>query len=90
MPRFDYKCPECKDLKELYVALENLEHPQTCTVCDRKMNRLITRNFNVNPDIQPYLERNLSHQPIWIKSNQHKRELCKQHEVYEKFGSKWY
>ena len=33
------------------------------------------------PDIQPYLDENISHDPIWIKSRRHRTEILRERKL---------
>ena len=41
MPRYDYSCPECKDIVELELPMDH-NHP-VCNHCDCILSRVFTR-----------------------------------------------
>jgi len=86
MPNYDYKCRKCRFKDEFYTRVDE---KATCPKCGTEMERLITRRFNINPDLEPYIEENLCEEPVLVKSHQHRRELMKKYGVVEKIGKGW-
>ena len=71
-PVYDFRCDEHGEVKDVYA---NYEDTVVCRVCGEPMTRLISAP-NVIPDWEPYLEHNMGHEPVYIKSRQHYYEEC--------------
>tara|TARA_R100000789_G_C2907268_1_gene122215 strand:+ start:283 stop:537 length:255 start_codon:yes stop_codon:yes gene_type:complete len=82
MPNYDHKCPKCKEIVELYLHVSELSLPVNCSHCGVEMKRLIGAT-NIQEDYEPYIDENMGHEPVYVKSRQHRRELMKQHKVVE-------
>tara|TARA_Y100000592_G_scaffold69020_1_gene107297 strand:- start:3032 stop:3337 length:306 start_codon:yes stop_codon:yes gene_type:complete len=41
MPRYDYKCPECKDIVELTLPMDH--NPPVCSQCNCILSRVFVR-----------------------------------------------
>jgi putative FmdB family regulatory protein len=81
MPLYDYKCPKCGKLSDIIASICDTTLP--CPHCGETMTRLFSYNVNVIPDLEPYLDDNISHNPVWIKSKQHRREEMKKRGLIE-------
>ena len=77
MPRYDYKCKTCDTVEEMVTGMD--EYPD-CPECGEKLKRLIS-NITVTPDLQPYFDENICPGGAYVKSKQHRMELCEQHGV---------
>ena len=90
MPLYDLKCSSCNAVEERYISLSDLDNDQSCIKCGADMNRIIGRDVNVAGDLEPYVEYNLGHEPVYIKSRRHLDDICKKEGVYPKSGKDWY
>lgn len=39
MPLYDFKCPECEHILEIYMTMEEAKQPVYCPNCGAKMER---------------------------------------------------
>lgn len=56
--------------------------------CGQKMRQVI--GCSVIGDLEPYVDENMTYEPVLVKSKKHKRELMKKYEVTERFGKNWW
>lgn len=76
MPLYDFQCDTCGK-KDIDVYDSSLETAHGCSVCGDRMRRLLPIP-NIRPDLQPYVDENMGHDPIYVSSRrQHKEELKK-------------
>lgn len=47
MPLYDYKCPTCNKVVELFLPVQKLDVPQKCRECRGVMERLISSSMHV-------------------------------------------
>ena len=87
MPLYDYRCPECAEIIELFGRAN--EEPRGCPECGAKMKRLITTNYHVHGDMEPHLDYEMSSKPVKIKSRKHREQMMKEHGVQERIGKGW-
>lgn len=57
--------------------------------CSQPMKQVIG-NYHVVGDLEPYMDENLSDQPVYVRSKKHRRQLMKEAGVVEKFGKNWW
>ena len=86
MPLYDFKCQVCDNVEEHIAKVE--ETLKTCP-CGGPMKRLITTNYHVYGDMQPYIDEHIGDRPIHIKNRQHRQQMMKECGVYEKVGKGW-
>lgn len=77
MALYDYECPKCGEVSDVWAKMEDttLKHS-----CGHFMRRLISR-FNINPDYEPWRDDNLCGQdgvPVWVKSRRHHKQLLRE------------
>lgn len=57
------------------------EQRKTCPACKRKYTEIKKKRsgerLQIMPDWKPYLSENLGHEPVWIRSRAHWREMLK-------------
>jgi hypothetical protein len=83
-PLYSFRC-ECGKTEDAYRKVEDRNNfPE----CHGPMKRIIG-NYNVVPDLEPYIDEHLGDKPLWVKSKQHRKKLMKEHGVYEKLGKGW-
>ncbi len=76
-PLYDFCCPLCGEVRDVWAHIN--ETRKVHEECGRTMKRLISAP-NINPDIEPYLEENISyHKPVYIKSRRHREQVLKEH-----------
>ena len=74
MPLYDFECPSC-GRKDFDIIAKAEEHTRDCR-CGAEQNRLLP-TWSINPDVEPYLDENLGHEPVYVKSRRHLREELK-------------
>jgi len=67
VPIYDYRCDDHGEVENVWAGI-NEEVP--CRECGKLMIRLISPT-RIAPDWEPYLEHNMGHEPVYIKSRQH-------------------
>ena len=90
MPLYDYRCPECKRLFEVFIhsisQVNELVH--ACEVCGTQTTRLLSRGkFKFAPGhfFEPYIDTDITGDPIKISSqDQFFRECEKAGKGYKK------
>jgi putative FmdB family regulatory protein len=81
MPIYDYECTTHGKFEDIWAKMDE---QKSCTTCGKKMKRLFTGQVRVIPDITPYLDENISTTPILVKSRQHRKQLMKEHGLFER------
>ena len=76
MPIYDWSCPCCGIVEDVASSIAKKTIP--CPNCSCFMTRLFSPPKNIICDIEPYLDDNIGHDPIFVKSKRHKRELLKE------------
>ena len=76
MPAYDCECQMCHTRQEIVRTIAERDNTPEC--CGLPMRRLVTINFHVHGDLEPYLDENLGHDPVWVKSKKHREQLCKE------------
>lgn len=79
MPIYDYKCSDCGLIENVWAKIDEQELPCKCGLT---MTRVISAT-RTNPDLQPYLDPNLGHEPVWVESRQHRKRLMKERGLAE-------
>jgi putative FmdB family regulatory protein len=74
MPRYDFTCSAHGRVEDLIARWDEYEKP--CPECGQPMTRLLPIP-NIAPDIQPFLDENLGHEPVYVKSRRHHKQLLK-------------
>lgn len=77
MPIYDAQCEEHGEFTDVWAGIE--EDPP-CPECGNPMCKLIGPS-NINPDWEPYVEHNMGHEPVHIKSRQHYYEERKKRKL---------
>lgn len=86
MPLYDLKCDCGNEEKDAWCGIN--EYPP-CIKCGQPLKRVLGQH-RVVPDLEPYLDHNLSDKPVFVKSKQHRRQLMREHGVTEKVGKGWW
>ena len=86
MPLYDYRCPKCAEIVELFGSAN--EGPRKCE-CGAEMKRLITTNYSVHGDMEPHLDYEMSSKPVPIKSKKHREQMMREFGVQERYGKGW-
>lgn len=76
MPLYDAMCPKCGLRENVWGKIDE---PLVCE-CGLQMQRLISP-VNVNPDITPYWEENISDRPVYLKSRRHRAQVLKENNL---------
>ena len=87
MPLYDYKCDGCDVITEQFG--KPVEPRHLCAKCGAPMRRLISTNYSVHGDLEPYLDYEMSSKPVPIKSKKHRERMMKKHGVAELIGKGW-
>jgi len=75
MPLYDFACPICGIIEaSVKIGVEKT----ACQRCGSQMQRLFSPPKNIICDLEPYLDENIGHEPIYVKSKRHKRGLLKE------------
>lgn len=79
-PIYDFKCPDCGVIPNVWAKMD--ESYTKCPKCGILTQRLISP-ANVSPDMKPYLDPNLGHEPVYVESRQHRKRLMKERGLSE-------
>jgi putative FmdB family regulatory protein len=87
MPIYDYSCPNCGTIDDVWAGIE--EDNLNCPLCQEIMTRLISAP-GVICDIEPYVDWNMAQDGVHITSRQHHRREMKERGLveYEPMGPK--
>ena len=79
MPNYNVKCKRCD--KE-FVAFTRIEDRNDIKCdCGGSTKLVVKPGSGVAVHIwRPYLEENITHQPVMVNSKQHLKDLCKKHD----------
>ena len=85
MPIYDYHCPNCGDLQDIWAKIDEME--MQCSECMAPMTRLISPT-RIMCDIEPYFDENLGDakkcpEGQWVKSRQHRKNIMKEQGLRE-------
>lgn len=86
MPIYDLKC-SCGHIEN--DVLCGINEYKDCPKCKEQLRRVLG-NYTVVRDLEPYVDENLCGKPVLVKSKQHRKQLMREHGVYEKVGKGWY
>ncbi len=86
MPFYDVKCSCGHEEKDVQQGFDEYKD---CIKCGKLMQRVLG-NYSVIRDIEPYLDTNMGHDPVVVKSKKHRQQLMKERGLTEKFGKGWY
>jgi putative FmdB family regulatory protein len=80
MPLYDYRCPECGVIEDVWAEIE--ENNLNCPNCQEIMVRLISAS-NIICDLEPYFDENLgdpqkSPQGQYVQSRQDRKRKMKE------------
>ena len=80
MPTYQYECPECGEIKELYRRIKERNHTVLCPKCDLvKMKMMISA-----PSVQiwkPLFLEHVSHEGKWFNSKSELRRYCRKNKI---------
>lgn len=79
MPTYVFKCRRCDSVFEQYRPLANFSRQALCD-CDGLSDLVVTPTVQASV-FTPYVERNMTREPIRIESKQQRDALCEQHGV---------
>lgn len=86
MPHYDFSCPICGKTQEVFMRIADYRAP----ICCGGPTNPVLGNYSVIKDFQPYLDKNITDQPVLVKSKKHRQQLMKQYGVTEKIGKGWF
>ena len=76
MPNYSFFCHFCSCRTEKQLKLADFDEPQQCYECGNVLRRVIS-GANVICDLTPYMDGNIGHEPVYVKSKQHRAEILK-------------
>jgi putative FmdB family regulatory protein len=83
MPLYDYQCPACGQLEDVWARMDEVELP--CPGCGAAMRRQITRRWHAHPDLDYYDETLES----YITSRRQRERLLRERGLSEAYGKGW-
>lgn len=78
MPLYDYKCTVCDHEFEEFRHVED-RLDMTCPKCQSIAKQLISRTKD--DWFRPHWNEHITHEPVYVESKRHYKELCKKHGV---------
>lgn len=89
MPFYDYRCPQCGKEFDVFIPRDYAEDI-VCNECKIPAKRLMATGMKFKIDklsfFQPYVEENITGDPILVQSKEHLRALCREHKLKIKKG----
>jgi putative FmdB family regulatory protein len=79
---YDYTCQQCGLTFEASNAIEDREH-SVCPEC-KGLGKLIISSSRSRDWFKPGYWDDFGLQPVFVKSKEHLKELCKDHKVYSR------
>lgn len=79
MPMYDYHCQDCMCKFELCVPIAQRDTVK-CRNCGGNTTRLISRTKD--DWFRPFVSEDFTGKPIEVRSKEHYKQLCKEHNVY--------
>ena len=86
MPVYDYQCKKCQKIEEKYNSINDRSNGPVC--CGEVMKKYIG-NYNIVPDIEPYVDYHIGDKPVFVRSKKHRRKLMDEYGVFENYGKGW-
>ena len=81
MPNYYVKCKKCNTESEVFALIKD-RHNIMCPKCGYDTKLVIKPGSRVAIHVWiPYLEENITHQPVMVNSKKHLKELCKENDV---------
>ena len=85
MPLYDYNCPKCGELIDIWAKIEEMH--KECAQCGGVMYRLMSPT-RIICDLEPYFDENLadakkSPHGQWVMSRQDKKKKLKEQNLVE-------
>ena len=80
MPNYVVKCKECGKKFEAFASIKDMDDIK-CD-CGGNIEHIIVPGSVVGIHVWiPYLEENITHQPVMVNSKKHLKQLCKEHNL---------
>ena len=76
MPIYDYQCKNCGKVPDIRAGIYDTE--ASCPYCHTTMNRLFSPPKNIICDIEPFLDENMGHEPVYVRSRREHKRLLKE------------
>lgn len=86
MPLYLYSCPLCGEVDNVWAGVNEMR--KVHDECGKTMKRLISPT-RINPDIQPYIDTEMSWEGTHIRSRRHRDEVLKEKGLYAKTNNRW-
>jgi putative FmdB family regulatory protein len=83
MPLYDYKCPSCGVVSDVWAHMD--EQEKLCS-CGSWSTRMISASM-ISCDLEPYWDENLGGRPVFVQSKQHRRQLMHERGLVDKWTS---
>lgn len=79
MPLYDYICPACgRQDFDIFARFEDVRACKCGSAMDRKLP-----TPNILPDIEPYLDTDMGHEPVYVSSRREKKRLLKERRLVQ-------
>ena len=75
MPRYDFTCSMHGRVDDLIARSD--EYSKPCPECGQAMTRLLPIPAII-PDYEPWIDENLGHNPVYVTSRRHHKQLLKE------------
>lgn len=89
MPLYTARCKSCKKEQDYYASMAECHNTPKCE-CGGETEKIISGNYHVVPDFEPYLDQNMAEKPVLVKSKKHRIDLMKRANVSERYGKGWF
>lgn len=82
------RCIKCSHEQDYYSIVEKRHVTPACEECQGQTEKILSK-YNVNPDLESYVDHNLGPNPIRVEGRKHRQRLMKEADVSESFGKGW-
>lgn len=83
MPLYDYFCDKCNFQFDDFRRVIDREFTN-CPQCGTLSKKIFSKNRFIKDLFVPYVDTNLFHDPVFVESKNHRKELMKKAGVVEK------
>jgi putative FmdB family regulatory protein len=89
MPIYTARCAHCQNEQDYYSSVDERNQTPLCDKCDSHTQKIFS-TYKVIPDIESYVDHNLTDHPVRVNSKKHREQLMKKYKVYESYGKGWH